>query len=59
MKTFSVVFYVQAENLREAKRAAKSTFEFGYGRGELEAELIAGLREEKPPRAKSTKKGAQ
>jgi hypothetical protein len=46
----ATLFVDGAPNLREAKRMLRETLHYGYGRGELEAELIASLREVKPPK---------
>lgn len=46
MKTYTVTYQSQGENLSQAKKNLRGCFEFGYGRGELQEELIEGLQEE-------------
>jgi hypothetical protein len=53
MKRFEVVFFVDAPNLREAKRAARDTIRYGVGAAEMMADLIDNLREVKPPKMES------
>jgi hypothetical protein len=48
MKRFEVIFFVDAPNLREAKRAARQLVKYGTTPAEFVDDLISGLREVKP-----------